>query len=676
MTNAGQGVMTEQLTLPDELVLTLLNEDSGYFRQVPGWSLNCAVVGAALAELSLIGRIDTDMNSLILLDKTPTGDPCLDPVLKAIAAETAQRNAQYWIERLAPHADAIIDTTLERLCEREVLQHHDGDFWSLAHTAWRTGSYAGSDVGTAVEFVKTRISRTIFNDEIPDPRDVIIICLIDTCDVLRYIFELDEETEERVAQVTKMDLIGRAIADAVHENIARPLQKRGTLSKSIPVVPLRKMIRSQHARSGNLPALFAELGETYGPVFELRPPFSENMIVLVGPETNHWVHRQGRTYLRSRTYMAEFEKLYGGSGILPALDGADHFRYRKSVQPGYSRGRLEDQLDECLRHVREHMATWNVGDKTQAVQLSRELVNSSMSPLSVNLDTNDIISDLCAYKVRALKTHIARTLPKFTLKTPAMKRKKKLIGEVVERVLSTHTPAQRAGCPRNLADDLLSMHATDRQFLPESNLRFALSAPLLASMYTGDELAFIIYAMFSQPEFHEKIRAEADAIFANGDPSVESLTGPEVDVTRRFIMECMRMYPIVPMSIRNVMNSCTVEGYELPEGARVVIATTATHYMSDLFTDPFTFDIDRYLAPRKEHLGTGYAPYGLGTHTCLGARWTELHLALNLLMIARYFNFEIAPKNYQLKISPFPSMSPNKKLKFLVAEKRNELVAS
>ena len=58
--------MTRSLTLVDELVLTLLNEESGYFRQVPGWSLNCAVVGAALAELSLISRIDTDLDSLIL----------------------------------------------------------------------------------------------------------------------------------------------------------------------------------------------------------------------------------------------------------------------------------------------------------------------------------------------------------------------------------------------------------------------------------------------------------------------------------------------------------------------------------------------------------------------------------------------------------------------------------
>ena len=153
------------------------------------------------------------------------------------------------------------------------------------------------------------------------------------------------------------------------------------------------------------------------------------------------------------------------------------------------------------------------------------------------------------------------------------------------------------------------------------------------------------------------------------------ITTESIDVTRRFIMECLRLYPIVPMSIRNVMNAVVVEGYELPEGSRIAVATTATHYMSDLFPDPFTFDIDRYSAPRKEHLGTGFAPYGLGTHTCLGARWTELHMALIALLVAHHFELEIAPKNYELKVSPFASASPNKKLKFAVAGIRNELPA-
>ena len=46
------------------------------------------------------------------------------------------------------------------------------------------GKFAGGfSEGTLVEFVKTRIGKEIFDDKIPDPRDAILISLINACDV-------------------------------------------------------------------------------------------------------------------------------------------------------------------------------------------------------------------------------------------------------------------------------------------------------------------------------------------------------------------------------------------------------------------------------------------------------------------------------------------------------------
>ena len=75
---------TQKLNLPEELVLMLLNEQTGYFHQVPGWNLNCAMVGAVLAELSLRSRIDTDLDSLVLVDSALFRTVCVNqPGLRA-----------------------------------------------------------------------------------------------------------------------------------------------------------------------------------------------------------------------------------------------------------------------------------------------------------------------------------------------------------------------------------------------------------------------------------------------------------------------------------------------------------------------------------------------------------------------------------------------------------------
>ena len=173
-------------------------------------------------------------------------------------------------------------------------------------------------------------------------------------------------------------------------------------------------------------------------------------------------------------------------------------------------------------------------------------------------------------------------------------------------------------------DDFLSLHASDPQFLPESNFRFVFSAALIASVYLGDMFSLAAYAMASQPELYSRIQSEADALFADGDPTVEDFTPAKIDVTHRFIMECLRMYAIVPMSMRNVMNSCVVENYELPVGERLHIASTASHYMEDVFPDPWN-SISTATCPRAMSTTvpgtprTGSAPtraWGLGGWTC------------------------------------------------------------
>ena len=127
------------------------------------------------------------------------------------------------------------------------------------------------------------------------------------------------------------------------------------------------------------------------------------------------------------------------------------------------------------------------------------MINAQISPMSVSVDSQDIFDDLTKYKERALLTYIIKALPKFILSTPGMRRRAGAVDVLLGRVQGVHTPAQRAGAPRDLADDLLSLHASDPQFVPESNLRFAMSAALIASVYLGDAFSFALYAMASQP---------------------------------------------------------------------------------------------------------------------------------------------------------------------------------
>ncbi len=660
----------ESLTLPEELILMLLNEESGYFHQVPGWTLNCAVIGAVLAELSLLSRIDTDIEFLFLVDKTPTGIPGLDPILTEIADEAEQHSTEYWIEKLAPRAEVVIDLVLTRLVELEYLQYHDGDFWTLARSAWQVPT--DSRGGAANAFVKTRIQSIILANEIPDPRDILTLAFLNACNVIRFIIPLDKESEQRVEFVCGLDVIGRSITGAVNSNIARP-QLRSVLTKKIPRLALRKLLLNRHLRVGNLPAIFADLAKHYGPVFELRAPLSKkSYIFLAGAEVNNWVQRSGRLFLRSKEYLSPVEEVHGVSRTIHTMDGADHFHFRKALRPSHSLETFTRRLDEVHHHARQQVSSWSVGDILPAGPTFRRYLNAQMSPLMISQDTQDQFEDVLRFNKLLLVSHLTGLLPRFLLKSPSMRYRAKLTKRVAERVRAGHTPAQRAGLPPDLIDGYLDLHANEAHFLPETDLGFPLRTLMLTGMYLADMTSFATYFLASNPDIYKRVQAEADELFANGDPTGDDLRPDKIDVTHRALMEVQRMTPNVGLSMRTVMNSCIVEGYQLPLRARVVIVQTAPHYMEDVFPDPFKFDIDRYLPPRNEHLGPGYAPFGLGTHRCLGSRWAEAQVALNVLLLAHYFTFDLSPPGAKLRIKPLPTQSLGK-MKFVIKEKRHEI---
>ena len=200
------------LRFAEEIMLLLLNDEDGEFVPVPGWSLQCAFAGAVLMDLALEHRIDTDVEKLVLVDPTPLGDDLLDPTLALIARETKTYDARHWVERIADNADEIREGALARLVDRGILRREDNRFLWVFHSR----RYPIID-GKAEREVKLRIMEVLFSDQIPDPRDVVIICLVDACGILKEMLS-DRELErasERIGQVTKLDLIGQAVSKAV-----------------------------------------------------------------------------------------------------------------------------------------------------------------------------------------------------------------------------------------------------------------------------------------------------------------------------------------------------------------------------------------------------------------------------------------------------------------------------
>ena len=198
----------------EEIVLLQLDDTRGSLAELPQSAADVVLAGAAVMDLALLNRVDSDLERLVVADRRPTGDDILDEVLGQLAAAGTELTARAAIELVTLNSRKYQDRALKRLVEKGILREEGGRFlW-----VFNTRRYPVVDDREQRE-VKARLRQLVLSDEIPDPRDVVLLCLIDACNLLGLVLSADEiaATKARVEQLSRLDLIGQAVTKAVSE---------------------------------------------------------------------------------------------------------------------------------------------------------------------------------------------------------------------------------------------------------------------------------------------------------------------------------------------------------------------------------------------------------------------------------------------------------------------------
>ena len=657
------------LRFAEEILLLLHNEERGDF--APGLapqSLNIALAGAVLMDLALEDRIDTDLEHLFLVDATPLDDDLLDPTLTDIARDTDTRDTSYWVTQTAKRGEEIRDKALARLINRGILEFEPEGIFILSRLVSRSRRYPTID-GQPVEEVQLRIMRVLFTDEIPDPRDIVIICLADACDVFKNILSPSElsEIQERIELIRKMDLIGQSVTKAI-QKLDRDPPTAPRRFKEIPQAPGLPLIGNAIDMVGDIGTFIATQYSNLGPIFRVRA-LNRRFIVLVGPEANSFVAR-GNKHFSNYEPWQHFQMDIGASRMLISMEGKDHIRMRRVHAHYYSRNLLENRIADAIDILRCEMAEWSRQKSTPGQYAFQRVITEQMGVLIASTSSRQYVDDLIIFFEQLMAQSIVPHVYKLATYRPRVKRARKRVAELVRKVMAEHDPESRRNAASDFIDDLVELNRTDPQFLPETNLPMTVLGPFLVGLDTAATIcAFMLYELLKNPALLERMTAEVDAMFEKGQPSLRDLR--QLDVTHRVAMETMRLYPLGAVIPRRVCNSFEFEGYTVPAGEDVLLGIPVLHHDPDYFPNPMQFDIERYTADRAEHRRRGaYAPFGVGAHKCLGSSLAEVLIALNMALVVREAELALAPPNYQLKIKRLPVVQPGPSFKFRLVRKR------
>jgi len=211
------------MNLAEEIVLLTLDDATGAVLGRQGLAASLALAGAVMMELSLHGRIDTDRDTLMLPSGAPTGDAVLDDALRALSLDPPG-DSRAALLLLARDDEARRGAVLQALVARGLLRRDKGGFLRLFTTR-----YPSADGGATVAETRTRLRALIMGDDIPEPRDALLLSLARATGLLPLIFSAEElgAQQERLALVARMEALGRSLGETVAELYATRLRAAG-----------------------------------------------------------------------------------------------------------------------------------------------------------------------------------------------------------------------------------------------------------------------------------------------------------------------------------------------------------------------------------------------------------------------------------------------------------------
>ena len=153
---------------------------------------------------------------------------------------------------------------------------------------------------------------------------------------------------------------------------------------------------------------------------------------------------------------------------------------------------------------------------------------------------------------------------------------------------------------------------------------------------SASALGWALYLLAMYPEVQDRVAKEA----ARLENPVEFAAMSGLKFTRDVFREALRLYPPVPMMVRE--NRCPEElrGRDVAPGAQVVISPWHLHRHERIWDRPDVFDPDRWQTEAGRCCARdAFIPFSTGARVCPGAGFAMVEGPLVLAMLVRAYRF-------------------------------------
>ena len=346
-----------------------------------------------------------------------------------------------------------------------------------------------------------------------------------------------------------------------------------------------------------------------------------------------------------------------GEGLRPLLgnsvfltNGETWKRQRRIIDPAFEGGRLRETFP----------AMWDASEaaagrlREGTSEIEAQTSHAAADVIFRTLFSIPIENELAAAVFQEFRT-FQRSQPILNLAAfvplpkwmPRLFRRDTRASAARIRALIAQLVAQRADeiaagtAPDDLATKIMTTAdpLTGETFAPEEMVDQVAIFFLAGHETSASALAWALYLMALYPDWQTRVAAEAQAL-DRCDFSVVSKLGTTRDVFR----ETLRLYPPVPMMVRENPGPERFRDRDVARGSQLVLSPWHLHRHERLWERPDEFDPGRWHTENgKTCQREAYIPFSAGARVCTGAGFAMVEGVLILARLLRDFQVETVP---------------------------------
>ncbi|WP_425050677.1 cytochrome P450 [Psychromarinibacter sp. S121] len=382
---------------------------------------------------------------------------------------------------------------------------------------------------------------------------------------------------------------------------------------------------------------------------EFRTPFFRSYLVNQPELVREVLNERPMDFPKSDRVGEGLRPLLGQSVFL--TNGETWLRQRRIIDPAFEGGRLRDTFPAMLDAGRAAVARLDAR-AGGPVEIEEEMSHAAADVIFRTLFSIPIEHELASEVFRRFRDY-QRTQPILNLaafvplprRLPRFHRRRTVRAAGAIRALITRLTDDRM-CEikgGTAPDDLATKIMTTAD--PQTGERFS-SAEMVDQVaiffLAGHEtsasaLGWALYLLALHPEVQDRVAAE----LAELPPAPSFSDIAQLRLTRDVFREALRLYPPVPMMVRETTCPEHFRDRDIPQGSQIVLSPWHLHRHERLWDNPDGFDPDRYGTENgRQCLRDAFIPFSSGKRVCTGAGFAMAEGPLLLALLVKAFRFE------------------------------------